>query len=72
MCVLVSGCACVCACVCMNVCVCVCVCVRVCEPCKSVSAFVRACMRVVSRASPILTRMRMHGRKWEEGGREGI
>ena len=56
------------------VCVCgrtyVCVCLRVCVPCKSVSAFVRACMRVVSRASPILTRMRMHMRKWEEGGKE--
>ena len=66
----VCVCACVCVCVRMYVCVCVCVCVRVCVPCKSVSAFVRACVRVVSRASPIFTRMRMHVRLWEEGGKE--
>ena len=38
-----------------------------CVPCKSVSAFVRAFVCVISRASPIFTPMRMHVRKWEEG-----
>ena len=50
-------------------CVCVCVFVRVCVPCKSVSAFVRACVLVVSRVSPIFTRVRMHVRLWEQGGK---
>ena len=63
-------CACVCVCVRMYVCVCVCVCIRVCVPCKSVSAFVHECLRVVSRASPIFTHMRMHVRLWEERGKE--
>ena len=56
----------------VRACVCVFayVCVRVYVPCKSVSAFVRVCVRVVSRASNIFTRMRMHVRKWEEGGKE--
>ena len=49
---------CECACVCVRAYVCVClrICVRayVCERCKSVSAFVRACVRVVSRDSSIL------------------
>ena len=66
----VFACVCVCVCVRMYVCVFVCVCVRVCVPCKSVSEFVRACVRVVSRASPIFTGMRIHVRKWEEGGKE--
>ena len=57
-------------CVRVYVCGCVCVCVRVYVPCKSVSAFVCVCVRVVSRGSPILTRIRMHVRKWEEGGKE--
>ena len=47
-------CAFVCVCVRIYVCVFVCVCVRVCVPYKSVSAFVRECLRVVSLASPIL------------------
>ena len=51
-------------------CVFVCVCVRVCVPYKSVSAFVRECLRVVSLASPIFTRMLIHVRLWEEGGKE--
>ena len=55
---------------CVRTYVCVCVCVRVRVPCKNVSAFVRACVRVVSRASPIFTRLRMHVRKWDEGGKE--
>ena len=55
---------------CVYVCVCVCVCVRVCVPCKSVSAFVRTSVRVVSRASPIFTRVRIHVQKWEERGKE--
>ena len=54
----------VCMCVFAYVCACVCV------PCKSVSAFVRTCMRVLSRASPIFMRMRMDVRKWEEGGKK--
>ena len=68
----VCVCVCVCVCVRMYVCVCVCVCMHacVCIPCQSVSAFVRECLRVVSRASPIFTRMRMHVRLWEEGGKE--
>ena len=49
------------ACVCARVCVCVSVCER---------AFVRACVRVFSRASPIFTRMHTHVRLWEEGGKE--
>ena len=67
---------CVFACVCVRVCVCVrtyvCVCLRMrVRACVfAVSAFVRACVRVVSRASPIFTGMRIHVRKWEEGGKE--
>ena len=69
-------CVCVCVsvrvCVCAYVCMCVftCVCMRVCVPCKSVSAFVRACERVVSRANPILTRMPTHVLKREEAWME--
>ena len=69
-CVRVCVCACVCVCVRMYVCVCVCVCVRVCVPCKSVSAFVRACVRVVSRSIPIFNAY-AHARAIVGGGREG-
>ena len=44
----------------LYVCVCVCVCQCVCVPCESVCAFVRACMRKVSRARRIFMRMRMY------------
>ena len=60
----------VCVCVRLYACVCVCVCVRVCVPCNNVNAFVRACVRVVSRTSPNFMRMHMHVRKWEEGVKE--
>ena len=64
--------ACVYVCVCVSTYVCVFayVCACVCMPFNSVCAFVRECLRVVSRASPIFTRMRMHVRLWEEGGKE--
>ena len=46
----VLECACVCVRMCVYVSVYVCAIVCVCVPCESVSAFVRACVRVVSRA----------------------
>ena len=50
---------------CVRKCVCACVCV----PCESVCTIVRACVRVVSRASLIFPRMRMFMRKLAEGGK---
>ena len=78
MCVKLRVCMCACACVCVRksvcvsayVCVCVCVCqMCVCVPCESVFAFVRACIRKVSRARRFFTRMRMHLRTWAEVGK---
>ena len=70
--VCVFVCACSCLCVRTYVCVCLRMCVRafVCVPCESVCAFVRACVRIVSRASRIFSRLRMPMRKWAEGGKE--
>ena len=48
----------------------VCASVCVCVPCECGSSFVRACVRVVSRAKRIFTRMRMHMRTWAEGEKE--
>ena len=50
----------------------VCASVCVCVPCECVSSFVSECVRVVSRANLfcIFSRMHMHVRTWEEGGKE--
>ena len=40
----------------------------VCVSCESVCVFVLECVRVVSPASRIFLRMRMHMRKWAQGG----
>ena len=44
--------------------------VCVCVPDDSVSAFGRACVRVVLRAIRLFTRVRIHVRTWAEGGKE--
>ena len=52
--------------VCLCVCVCLCACLCVCLPCESVCAFVRPCVRVVSRAIRILNASACESGRGEE------